>query len=143
MWRESSSSWQRRILRSNFWDVRSMTNFVYKIRRKTDGLFSTGGTYPTFSKKGKTWTARGHVTSHLSQFGDRKKEQYYKDCEVVRIEIQEVDADVTDVFEWSQSESTIRAKDLKEQRRIEREKERKLEDIARLEKQLAKLRNEK
>jgi hypothetical protein len=117
--------------------------YVYKIRRKTDGLFSSGGTYPTFSKKGKTWTARGHVTSHLSQFGDRKKEQYYKDCEVVRIEIQEVDADVTDVFEWSQSESTIRAKDLKEQRRIEREKERKLEDIARLEKQLAKLRNEK
>jgi hypothetical protein len=113
--------------------------YVYKIRRKTDGLFSSGGTYPTFSKKGKTWTGRGHVTSHLSQFGERKKEQYYKDCEVVCIEIQEVDTDVTDVFEWSQSESTIRAKELKEQRRIEREKKRKLEEIEALEKKLAAL----
>lgn len=113
--------------------------YIYKIRRKTDGLFSSGGTYPTFSKKGKTWTARGHVTSHLSQFGDRKKEQYYKNCEVVRIEIQEVDADVTDVVDWSPTESTIRAKELQEQRQLEWEHERKQQEIKALEKKLAAL----
>jgi hypothetical protein len=92
-----------------------------------------------FSKKGKVWTARGHVTSHLSQFGDSNKKRYYKDCEVVCIEIQEVDTDTTDVFEWKPAEATIRAKELEEQRQLEREKQRKLEEISRLEKQLAKL----
>lgn len=120
-----------------------MTIEVYKIRRRADGLFSSGGAYPTFSKKGKTWSARGHVTSHLSQFGDRDKNRYYKDCEVVRIEVQEVDVDAIDVFEWKPAESTLRAKELEEQRCIELEKQRKLEEIARLEKQLAKLRNGK
>jgi len=116
---------------------------VYKIRRKSDGLFSKGGTSPSFSNKGKIWNSRGHVTSHLSQFGDRDKNRYYKDCEVVCIEIQEVDTDTTDVFEWKPTEATIRAKELEEQRELEREKQRKLEEIARLEKQLAKLRNVK
>lgn len=120
-----------------------MTTEVYKIRRRSDGLFSSGGTYPKFSKKGKVWAARGHVTSHLSQLGDRDRNRYYKDCEVVRVEVQYTDVDTTDVFEWKHAESTLRAKELEEQRRIECEKERKLEEIARLEKQLAKLRNGK
>ena len=50
-----------------------MISEVYKIRRKTDGLFSSGGTDPSFSKKGKIWNARGHVTSHISQLTDRAK----------------------------------------------------------------------
>jgi hypothetical protein len=114
-------------------------SFIYKIRRRSDGLFSSGGTCPSFSKKGKVWTARGHVTSHLSQFGDSNKKLYYKDCEVVCIEIQEVDTDTIDVFEWKPTESTIRAKELEELRHVERERKHKLEEIARLEKQLAKL----
>jgi hypothetical protein len=28
---------------------------VYKIRRKSDGKFSTGGYYPRFTVKGKVW----------------------------------------------------------------------------------------
>jgi hypothetical protein len=114
-------------------------SFIYKIRRRSDGLFSGGGTYPTFSKKGKVWTARGHITSHLSQFGDINKKSYYKDCEVVCIEIREVDTDTTDVFEWKPTDATLRAKELEEQRKLEREKKRKLEEIARLDQQLAKL----
>lgn len=116
-----------------------MTNFVYKIRRKPDGLFSSGGTYPKFSSKGKVWNARGHITSHLTQLGDRDKNRYYKDCEVVRIEIQEVDVDATDVFEWGPAESTIRAKELQEQRRLEWERKRKQQEIQVLEKKLAAL----
>jgi len=112
---------------------------VYKIRRKSDGLFSKGGMSPSFNEKGKTWTARGHVTSHISQFGDRDKNRYYKDCEVVRIEIQEVDMYTTDVFDWGPTEKTLRAKELEEQRSLERQKQRKMQEIARLEKELAKL----
>ena len=39
---------------------------IYKIQRISDGLFSTGGITPDFSKKGKIWSALGHVTSHLT-----------------------------------------------------------------------------
>ena len=40
----------------------------YKIRRKgTSDQFSTGGATPKWSKTGKTWNKRGHVTSHLAQ----------------------------------------------------------------------------
>ncbi|CAB4131425.1 hypothetical protein UFOVP276_194 [uncultured Caudovirales phage] len=40
---------------------------VYKIRRP-DGLFSTGGCEPRFTKAGKTWRSIGHVKTHLKQF---------------------------------------------------------------------------
>ena len=67
---------------------------VYKIRRATDGLFSTGGTVPSFNKKGKTWSHRGHVSSHLSQLSDKQKSHSYKDCEVVAYEI------LYNLFNW-------------------------------------------
>lgn len=112
---------------------------VYKIRRKKDGLFSTGGTSPHFTKSGKIWSARNHVTSHLQVVW--KKSTYYKDCEVVRIQIQETEVEATDVFEWQPSEATLRAKELKEQRLLEREKERKLQQIESLQQQINKLKN--
>jgi len=40
---------------------------LYKIQRNSDGLFSLGGEAPQkFSKKGKLWSAMGHVVSHLN-----------------------------------------------------------------------------
>lgn len=38
---------------------------VYKIRNSS-GLFSTGGTAPSWSKRGKTWTALNHLNAHLT-----------------------------------------------------------------------------
>lgn len=38
---------------------------IYKIRRKSDGLFSLGG--ERFSKTGKIWKNIGHVRNHLRQ----------------------------------------------------------------------------
>lgn len=38
----------------------------YKLRHKVTRLFSTGGRYPKFKAKGKTWSALGHVKSHLT-----------------------------------------------------------------------------
>jgi hypothetical protein len=39
---------------------------IYKIVN-TNGMFSTGGGHPEWSKKGKSWTSLGHVHCHLSQ----------------------------------------------------------------------------
>jgi hypothetical protein len=38
----------------------------FKIRDKTSGLFSTGGSSPGWSDKGKKWSHVGHVTNHLN-----------------------------------------------------------------------------
>lgn len=43
---------------------------VYKIRRDSDGLFSTGGTVPNFTKKGKVWTSMGALKGHLTLVSD-------------------------------------------------------------------------
>lgn len=40
---------------------------VYKIKDTNTGLYSTGGSNPRWTKKGKTWSARNHVTCSLSQ----------------------------------------------------------------------------
>lgn len=37
----------------------------YKIKDRTTGLYSGGGTCPTFNKRGKAWNNLGHVKSHL------------------------------------------------------------------------------
>jgi hypothetical protein len=67
---------------------------VYKIRQKSTGLYSSGGTRPTFTKKGKIWRNLGHLKNHLHcvrdqgvvidistgkflQWYDEKKNPYY------------------------------------------------------------------
>jgi len=65
---------------------------VYKIRRKSDGLFSSGGSYPHFTKVGKIWRQKGHLTNHLNYLlGDRswKGSTPYDDCEIVSYELVE------------------------------------------------------
>lgn len=39
----------------------------YKIRNK-DGMYSRGGDDPYWTKKGKTWSAKQHIKSHLTLF---------------------------------------------------------------------------
>lgn len=38
-----------------------MSTSVFKIRRKSDGLFSSGGAYPKWSKHGKSWATLGRA----------------------------------------------------------------------------------
>lgn len=38
---------------------------VYKIRRKSDGLFALGGDRAAFGPKGKTWSGLGPLKNHL------------------------------------------------------------------------------
>jgi hypothetical protein len=59
--------------------------FEYQIQR-SDGLFSTGGYCPSFSKRGKIWRGLGPLKLHLGNL----KRYYpaacdrYKDCVVVK-----------------------------------------------------------
>lgn len=39
---------------------------IFKIQRNSDKLFSIGGESGKFSKKGKMWSQRSHVISHLN-----------------------------------------------------------------------------
>lgn len=38
---------------------------IFKIRN-SKGLYSTGGTHPSWSKRGKIWAALNHLTAHLT-----------------------------------------------------------------------------
>ena len=87
-------------------------NIIYKIRRKSDGLFSKGGSTPHFNKKGKIWKQRGHLTSHINQLWNdgigyshnhhrnwnepaMSPSHVYVDCEIVPYEIVETPLDST------------------------------------------------
>jgi hypothetical protein len=108
---------------------------MFKIKN-SEGLFSTGGQWPTFTASGKIFAKRGHVTSHLSQMTDKEKARFYTGCTVVEFEMVET-GEVFDALDWRPLDSTIRAKQLEEERRKERE----IEDLdsrrAKLEQELA------
>ena len=54
---------------------------IYKIRRISDGKFSTGGRAPRWTNRGNTWTCIGHVKAHLTML--RVDQDPYEGCEVV------------------------------------------------------------
>ncbi len=73
--------------------VKSKINYnnkLYKIRRKSDGLFSCGTTNPRFSKHGKLYK-RQHLSTHLAQFSQKSLSQYYGNCEIVEYEVTELE----------------------------------------------------
>lgn len=78
---------------------------VYKIRRKSDGLFSTGGTTPRFTSKGKTWSGMGQIKNHLNQFvthdytNKKLLARYYpyEGCELVEFVISEEERKIDDL----------------------------------------------
>jgi hypothetical protein len=113
------------------------------IRRKSDGLFSTGGTSPTFNGKGKQWKARNHVTSHMKQVGSsysrKTKADYYHDCEVVTFEVVMSEVEAIPALEWKESDKTIRSKELQEIRRKAYDLEYAIRQKQRLEAELAEL----
>lgn len=66
-----------------------MSEICYKIKRRSDGLFSNGGSCPKFTKKGKIWRTMGHLRSHLNNVGVRRGFQIYDDCEVIELVLNE------------------------------------------------------
>lgn len=79
-----------------------MADQVFRIRRKSDGLWSTGGCWPGFNKKGKIWRKIGSIRAHLTQVynthNHRMPGDPYEGCEVVISEY--VDTNVLQVEEF-------------------------------------------
>lgn len=69
---------------------------VYRIRNKITGEFSTGGTYPGWSKKGKLWTGKGPLSNHLGLV----KPAVYKDADIVAYELVEQEVGVESMQEF-------------------------------------------
>lgn len=76
---------------------------VFKIQRESDGLYSNGGSTPGFTKVGKIWKQKGHLTSHLGQLHDRGLGNYryrypdgpmprhiYDGCKILAFELVEI-----------------------------------------------------
>lgn len=83
---------------------------IYKVRRKTDGLFSMGGTTPSFGKKGKSWQHKGYLTRHLQELYQASKKMYLRDCEIVQYELTEVELDPIDIVDYIKEVSDNKAK---------------------------------
>ena len=74
---------------------------VYKIRRRSDGKFSKGGSTPSFSSNGKIWKQRSHLTNHLSLLTEPgSNPTLYDDCEIVVYELTETEVSTTSVSEY-------------------------------------------
>lgn len=76
---------------------------IFKIKRLSDGLYSTGGMRPDFTKLGKIWKTEGHLKSHLNQFQPKVAERHkhvYDDCVVVTLEVVESELDSIGVFAY-------------------------------------------
>lgn len=89
------------------------SKLVFKIRRKTDGLFSKGGCWPSFSKKGKEWASVAALNLHLSQSW---KSPYNKgntdvnDLEIVSLERTTTEVRVAPLTEYIQEREQKKAK---------------------------------
>jgi len=59
---------------------------MYKIRHKETGLYSSGGAYPRWTKRGKVWYALHHIAAHLRLNSDHKK-IFYGNAEIVYFQV--------------------------------------------------------
>lgn len=102
---------------------------IYKVRKKGTDLYSSGGSSPRWTRKGKSWSNLGHVKTHLAQFNARV---VYRDAEIVTCEIQVTGTQ--DVLQLIQDvEAATIAKRKKEADRIaQARKDRDLADLRRL-----------
>jgi len=91
-------------------DQAKATKYLYKIRDKKTGLYSTGGMYPGWGTKGKTWNSIGSLKCHLRQFCDYKKSssgtnwhlhenKIPKDWEVIKIKYIETEVEHISAFD--------------------------------------------
>jgi hypothetical protein len=105
---------------------------MFKIRRKSDGKFSTGGSCPRFTSVGKMWKRPQDLSAHLGLLKRHELQQYYGDCEIIEYHVVEAGpaepitewyADVLERREERQADYRRRVEEWrKEQRRNEWEK---------------------
>jgi hypothetical protein len=110
----------------------------YKLRRKTDGLYSNGGAWPGFNAKGKTWNTLAALSGHLAQHtGDRyartrrfswtdKQEGIaWEDLEIVCLEVRE------NVVEKQEALEYVKGMKERREKRVAKQKERQAKEQVR------------
>lgn len=78
-----------------------MSTSVFKIRRKSDGLFSSGGCYPKWSEYGKAWATlrRARLAASLLNEDWCQKTHGYQDCEIVEYELRSIAIETIQIVE--------------------------------------------
>jgi hypothetical protein len=66
-----------------------MNRFI-KIRNISTGLYSSGGSYPTWVEDGKRWNKKNHATSHITNATKgifyKERKHFYDNAELVEFE---------------------------------------------------------
>lgn len=87
----------------------------YKIRHKSSGRFSSGGTSPSFTKNGKTWRTLGHLKQHLKIVG---RNRAYAECELVVLTREVVETEeIQSLEDFIDSLSAVEKKRREEERK--------------------------
>ncbi len=88
---------------------------MFKIRNK-DGLFSNGGTWPEWTKTGKVWRQRGHLSNHLAQVS---RNIYSETDVIVEFEMIEISTVLLSDYEADRLERGKERKDRQAQERLD------------------------
>lgn len=115
---------------------------LFKIRKKGTELFSTGGSYPRWSKTGKTWAARAHVHNHMNVVGTasgpRNPCPYSTEAELVEYEVtilQVTDMAMAMATARQNAEERVRkAKEANQRRELDRQASKDRQEFERLKK---------
>ena len=89
-----------------------MEKTLYKIRRRSDGLFSIGGSWPRFNKFGKVWSNKGPLHNHIrltTYYDSINGEPVYKDCDIIEYELKELKT--TNAMDYIYEHKLYRSKD--------------------------------
>lgn len=108
----------------------------YKIRRRSDGLFSNGGTSPRFTNKGKIWKTIGYIKSHLKNVGLGRAAEIYKDCEIIELIASEnilcnINIEIEKLERWAEEQIQKIAERMRQDKE-KREKEERANEINKL-----------
>ena len=110
-------------------------NKVYKILHKETGLYSKGGSHPSWSTKGKTWTSLGPLKAHIGLVMDNSwRRADMKNWVIVELEVREVARYAADEAVLDIQQKRIKRKEAEKRatERYQREmKERQFEQLKR------------
>jgi hypothetical protein len=109
---------------------------VYRIRDNVTGKFSTGGTTPTWDKKGKVWSTIAHVNSHLALVSNSyyRAFLYPESACVVEYEVTEVETASSYINSWQNAifDKKLAKEKKRQEQRIEAECIRRRQEFDRL-----------
>lgn len=81
---------------------------IFKIKNQ-QGLFSTGGIFPEWSKRGKVWKTLGNLKSHLTLIANERNYKIYNGCNIVEFEM--IEKSITPVDKIIEEQISLKRKE--------------------------------